>query len=311
MTLNQMKTLVAVVESGSITAAAKRLFVTQAAVSTALASLKGEVGVELFVREGRGVRLTEAGSTLYDYAKKILGLMEEAVNVTRGSGEGAKRVLRIAAVTTAGEVLLPKWLDSFLELDSQVEIKVEVSNRSRVFDLLESHFVDLAIAGSPPPNRPLESRAIRDHKLFLLVGGHRLTQFEALTDTNELIEVLSATPWLVREEGSGTRSNCDELIARLKIEPQLLTLSSNVAIKEACLLGVGVALLSIDNISEELLAGRLAKIDVASTPIEKSWNVVVRSGERLNDVVAAFLEHLVLAGYVRPVTAVERRLRAL
>jgi DNA-binding transcriptional LysR family regulator len=298
LTLNQMKTLVTVVESGSITAAAKRLFVTQAAVSTALAALKSEVGVELFVREGRGVRLTEAGATLYEYAKKILGLIEEATSVTRESGGLAKRILRIAAVTTAGEVLLPRWLDSYLAIDSEIEIKLEVSNRSRVFDLLESHNVDLAVCVTPPPNRLLEVKAVRDHKLFLVVGRSRLSPLGEIADVGQMIEILSRTPWLVREEGSGTRSNSDELIARLNIEPQLFTLSSNVAIKEACLLGVGVALLSIDSVSEELSDGRLSTLEVPTTPIKKIWNVVVRRDEPLNPVAAAFLDHIVKAAYV-------------
>ncbi|MDA8025638.1 MAG: LysR family transcriptional regulator [Actinomycetota bacterium] len=298
LTLNQMKTLVTVVESGSITAAAKRLFVTQAAVSTALAALKSEVGVELFVREGRGVRLTEAGATLYEYAKKILGLIEEATSVTRGSGGLTKRILRIAAVTTAGEVLLPRWLDSYLVIDAEIEIKLEVSNRSRVFDLLESHNVDLAVCGTPPPNRLLEVKAVRGHKLFLVIGRSRLSSLGETADVGQMIEILSRTPWLVREEGSGTRSNSDELIARLNIEPQLFTLSSNVAIKEACLLGVGVALLSIDSVSEELSDGRLSILEVPTTPIKKIWNVVVRRDEPLNRVAAAFLDHIVEAAYV-------------
>ena len=294
-----MKTLVAVVESGSITAAAKRLFVTQAAVSTAITSLKSEVGVELFVREGRGIRLTDAGSTLFEYSKKILGLMDEATNATRGSGGTAKRTLRIAAVTTAGEVLLPRWLDSYLALDSEIEIKVEVSNRSRVFDLLENHGVDLAVCGTPPANRLFEVKAVRGHKLCLVVGGARLYQLDRSMQIDQVVGVLSRIPWLVREEGSGTRSNSDELIARLNIEPQLFTLSSNVAIKEAALLGVGVALLSIDSVADELGSGRLSTVDVPTTPIEKSWNVVVRRDEPLNLVASAFLDHIVSAKYVQ------------
>ncbi len=294
-----MKTLVAVVESGSITAAAKRLFVTQAAVSTALASLKSEVGVELFVREGRGIRLTEAGATLFEYSKKILGLIDEATLVTRGSGVGAKRILRIAAVTTAGEVLLPRWLDSYISIDPKIEVKVEVSNRNRVFDLLENHNVDLAVCGTPPPNRPFEVRASRGHKLYLVVGRSRLTQFGDAIDEVHRIELLSQSPWLVREEGSGTRSNSDELISRLNIEPQLFTLSSNTAIKEACLLGAGVALLSIDSVIEELKDGRLSVVEVPNTPISKSWNLVVRRDEPLNLVAAQFLDHVVSAAYLQ------------
>ena len=298
LTINQLKTLVAVVESGSITAAAKRLYVTQAAVSTALASLRSEVEVDLFVREGRSIRLTSAGSILFEYAKKILGLMDEATSVTRGSGADAKRTLRIAAVTTAGEALLPQWLDSYLREDSDIEIKVEVSNRSRVFDLLENHNVDLAICGTPPPNRLFEVRAVRSHKLFVVAGGGWLARTEYFDDESSVIELLTNSPWLVREEGSGTRSNSDELITRLNIAPQLFTLSSNVAIKEATLLGVGVALLSIDSVKDEVADGSLAILKVPSTPIEKSWNLVVRRGENLNAVASSFLDHIVETGHV-------------
>ena len=105
MTLRQLATFLELARSGSVKAAAERLFVTQPAVSAAIGSLQRELGVALVSRAGRGVRLTEAGAVLADYARRIQGVLDEATVAAVGAGARAR--VRLGAVTTAGEFILP------------------------------------------------------------------------------------------------------------------------------------------------------------------------------------------------------------
>src|SRR5437763_12778170 len=110
MTLTQLRTFLTIAETGSIRAAAERLVVTQSAVSASLTALQKSLGVRLIRREGRGLRLTEAGETYAEYVRGLLGLLDEARNAAAAVADPERGELRIAALTTAGEQILPGLL---------------------------------------------------------------------------------------------------------------------------------------------------------------------------------------------------------
>ena len=113
-TAARLRALVTVADAGSVRAAARRLSVTESAVSAALAALARETRVPLVERDGRGLRLTGAGEAYAGYARQILGLHEEALAAARAGHDPEHGRVRVAAVTTAGEHLLPDQLASFL-----------------------------------------------------------------------------------------------------------------------------------------------------------------------------------------------------
>src|SRR5439155_25847328 len=124
VTLGQLRTFVALADTGSGRAAAHRLVVSQPAVSAAVAALQREVGVPLVVREGRGLRLTEAGEIFAGYARRIIGLSDEAMAAASGAADPRCGRLRLAAVTSAGEHLVPDLLAAFLARHPEVEISL-------------------------------------------------------------------------------------------------------------------------------------------------------------------------------------------
>ena len=168
MTPAQLRTFLAVADEGSVRAAAAALFVTQPAVSAVLASLRRELGVDLVERQGRGLRLTPAGTVLARYARDVLGLLAEAEVATRAEADPASAPLRIAAVTTAGESFVPRWLGSFLDARPSTEVSLEVGNRSVVWDHLARRQVDLVVAGRPPAGSGFASLAVRPHQLVVV-----------------------------------------------------------------------------------------------------------------------------------------------
>src|SRR5271166_1276204 len=168
MTPGQLRAFLAVAETGSVRAAADTLVVSQPAVSAVLASLQRELAVPLVEREGRGLRLTKSGVVLARYAKRLLGLMEEAANAARAEADPEVGALRLAAVTTAGENVVPAVLATFRREHPRVDVGLEVGNRTRIWELLAGHRVDLAVGGRPAPGSGLVTMAERPHELVVV-----------------------------------------------------------------------------------------------------------------------------------------------
>ncbi|MGH9041057.1 MAG: LysR family transcriptional regulator [Acidimicrobiia bacterium] len=297
MTLGQLRTFLAVAETGSGRAAADRLVVTQPAVSAALAALQKEVGVALVAREGRGLRLTPAGGVFAGYARRILGLADEAVAAAGGAGDPGQGRLRLAAVTSAGEHLAPSLLAAFLARHPGAEVSLEVGNRQQVWDLLTHHEADLAIGGRPPAGA--DSLARLPHQLVVVSAPTtrpRPRRGKPAPRPASLTELGRAT-WLLREPGSGTRAAAEEVFTQLDLAPRILNLGSNGSIVNSVLIGLGVALISRDAVAGHLTEGQLEEWTHGPLPLNRDWHLVGRAAEPLPATPRLFLEGLLQAGW--------------
>lgn len=302
MTLTQLRTFLAVAETGSIRAAAEQLVVTQSAVSASLAALQKSLGVRLIRREGRGLVLTDAGVTYAGYVRGLLGLMEEARTAAAAVADPQRGDLRIAAVTTAGEQILPGLLAGFRRRHPQAGVLLEVGNRDRVRGLLDQHEVDLVLCGRPSTERGVAVHAVRPHELVVVTSPEL-----AAEAAQERVESwLARQTWLLREPGSGTRAATDELLDELEARPRTLTVGSNVAIRESIIAGLGVTLLSRDAIQRELAERRLVVLPTPVTPLPRDWYVIARPG-RLLATAALFVAHVVEDGEFHPPRRKPRR----
>lgn len=288
MTFNQLRTFVAIAETGAVRAAASLLVVTPSAVSSALAALQEEVGTPLVVREGRGLRLTEAGLVYADYARRILGLLDEARGAAAGELDPEHGELRLGAVTTAGEQIVPPLVARFRQRYPGVGLHLEVGNRERVRALLDSHEADLALGGRPNGDRPRHVHAIRRNDLILVVPDGTATP-------DDTIPWLAKETWLLREHGSGTRAATVAFLEQLELTPRTLTLGSNVAIVEAVAAGLGVTLVSRDAVARQIAAGTIVALPLAGTPIRRDWHLVGNDG-RLPATARLFVDFVVDSG---------------
>src|SRR5215469_7913132 len=170
MTLNQLRSFLAVAESGSVRAAAEDLVVTQAAVSASLAALQKSLGVALVTPDGRGLRLTDAGASYARYARRILGLLDEAGRAAAAAADPERGELRIAAVTTAAEQIVPGILGGFRRHHPQTGVRLEAGNRDRVRSLLDRYQVDLVLGGRPEPGWDVVIHGVRPHELVVVAA---------------------------------------------------------------------------------------------------------------------------------------------
>lgn len=298
LTLGQLRTFLALAATGSVRAAAERLVVTQPAVSSALASLQQEIGVPLVAREGRGLRLTAAGETFADYARRALGLLDEGMSAAVGVARPERGRLRLVAVTSAGERLAPSLLASFVALYPGIGVSLEVGNRRRVWDLLAHHEADVAIGGRPPASAV--TLATRPHQLVVVAvhGGGGQSPRRKRTRSVSLAELGAAT-WLLREAGSGTRANAEELLGQLDIDPPVLTLGSNGAIVESVRIGLGITLISRDAVDEYLRGGALEEWRYGPLPLERAWHLVGAANKPVSPGGQLFLDHALASGWRR------------
>jgi LysR family transcriptional regulator, low CO2-responsive transcriptional regulator len=313
MTLNQLRTFLAVAETGSVRAAAEDLVVTQAAVSASLAALQKSLGVALVTPDGRGLKLTDAGTSYARYARRILGLLDEAGRAAAATADPERGELRIAAVTTAAEQIVPGILSGFRRRHPQTGVRLEAGNRDRVRSLLDRHQVDLVLAGRPEPDWDVAVHGVRPHELVVVAAPELAAaapvgsaqQARAGVAADGLLPWLARQTWLLREPGSGTRASTDALLADLDISPLTLIVASNVAIRESAQVGLGVTLLSRDAVAAELAAGKLAEIPVPGTPLHRDWYLVAHPGH-LPPAAARLVTHALRSGGFRRRDAADR-----
>ncbi|MGH3344782.1 MAG: LysR family transcriptional regulator [Carbonactinosporaceae bacterium] len=294
ITLTQLRTYLVVAETGSVRATAERLVVTQSAVSAALAGLQRSLGVALTRPRGRGLALTEAGEVYARHVRTALGLLEQARVAAAGEVDPERGQLRLAAVTTAGEQILPGLLAGFRRSHPQAGLLLEVGNRARVWELLDGHEVDLVLGGRPAPGRNLVVHAMRPNELVVLAPPEL-----GRAATRPIVSWLGEQHWLLREPGSGTRETTGALLAGLELAPRTLTVGSNVAVRESVVAGLGVTLMSRDAAARELAEGTLVEVATPLTPLHRDWCVVAHPG-RLPATAALFLAHLLETAFHPP-----------
>jgi DNA-binding transcriptional LysR family regulator len=286
VTLTQLAAFLAVVRRGSVTAAAEELVVTQPSVSAAVAALERELGVQLTERAGRTLTPTAAGEAYAPYAADVLGLLDKGARTAREAAERGRHTLRISAVTTAGEYLVAPLIRLFRERHRNLQFSLDVGNREDVFRRLADHEVDVAITGRVPDDGRLYGRPFADNDFVLITApGDPLAKRRWVA-----VEELAGRPWLAREPGSGTRVLCEEYLAANALEPKILTLGSNGAIKQAVRVGLGIALQSRFAVELELELGLLATIRVRGGLPRRAWYVVRSGVGPVREEVTAFME---------------------
>jgi LysR family transcriptional regulator, low CO2-responsive transcriptional regulator len=295
ITLTQLRSFLAVLETGSVTAAAGELYVTQPSVSAAVSALSKELGVELTNRMGRTVEPSAAGEAFAPYAADVIGLLDQGARAAREVAGAAARELRIAAVTTAAEHIVPQLVQEYSARRPELTLTLDVGNRQRVFRELASHRADVAIGGRPPPGGQLSGEPFLDNPILLITApGDPLARRHSVP-----VGELGTRPWLLRETGSGTRSMTEEFLARHELSPRMLTMGSNGAIKQATRAGLGVSLQSRAATALELEHGLLDTISLREPLPRREWYVLWPSVGPLREPIREFRDFVTSAAAKR------------
>lgn len=289
VTLHQLRTFRAVVDQLSFSAAAVELHLRQSSVSYQVKELEEALDVVLLDRLGKRVVVTEAGKVLYDYARQMLNLLDEAVLAIDQLHGLERGTLRVGGSTTVGIYVLPTALGAFKKQHDGVAISLEIGSREALQEKLLADDLDIAVMAPPVMDPELEFKPLMDDELVLVVpAGHPMAGRQGLR-----LRDFAGEPFLMREPASGTRQCVEELARSEEVELQVgMELGSNGAIKHAVEGGLGVAVLSRHAVTLERSAGGLVVVDVAGFPIRREWGRVVLRRRRMPSVVLEFVQFL-------------------
>jgi DNA-binding transcriptional LysR family regulator len=292
LTFRQLQVFESVARRQSFTRAAKELHLSQPAVSMQIKQLEGAVGLPLFEQLGKQIHLTEAGSVMLQFSRRIAGDLreaEEAIEELKGVESGRLRV----SVATTVNYFAARLLSRFCNQYPGVRVSLDVTNRQAVLHQLEENSVDIVLMGQPPGGLEVEAEAFMDNPLVViappnhpLVGRRRVP-----------LSALARETFLIREPGSGTRSAMERFFAEKGIAPRIsVEMTSNEAIKQSVEAGLGLGVVSNHTVELECGAGRLKVLDVQSFPIKRKWYVVHRRGKRLSAISNAFRDFVLNEG---------------
>jgi DNA-binding transcriptional LysR family regulator len=272
LSLRKIEVLAVLAREEGVSAAARKLGLTQSAVSMALAELEKQAGGPLFRRAGRRMIPGERGRFLAEEAGKVLSLVSRMEELLEPSGE-LRGVLRIGASTTIGNYLLPALLAAFREANPLVRLAMEVANTAEIAARLEAGDLDLACVEGPVRSANLKVTDWRGDRLAVIAApGHPWTK-EPPSPSD-----LAAAPWIMREKGSGTREVFEAAMRAASIAPNvLMELGHTEAIKKAVEANLGVGCLSILAVQRELEAGTLAEV---STPLDLQRSLTILTDAR-------------------------------
>lgn len=290
LNFNRLRLFAAVVERGSVTAAAAALGISQPAVTKAVHELERDCGLPLLEHIGRGVRPTAAGTTLAGYAIRIFALSAEAVGALAEERGLMGGHLAIGASTTVGIYLLPELLGRFRAKYPAITLALDIANTEEIVARLRDYRADLTLVEGPVAADDLIVRPYRADTLVLIVApAHPL----ARGGTMATVDDLAGLPWLMREPGSGTREVAEGALRSAGLAPQIaLELGSTEAIKGAVAAGFGASLVSQLTIAQELALGRLAMVPTALDPVRRILSIIERRAARPSPAAVAFLDLL-------------------
>ena len=293
ITFRQLRVFVEVAQQGSVTRAAEALHLTPPAVSMQVKEIESQVGLPLFDHEGRRVSLSTAGEYFLVHARRLLTALQDAEHAMARLRRLEQGRLTIGMVSTA-KYFVPMLLARFREDHPGVELKLVVAgNREQLVDLMKSGEVELTVMGRPPRELATRGEAFAAHPMVIVAPpGHPLLALGPVPAA-----ALASYPFIVREQGSGTRSAMQQFFAEQRLAPTLaMEISSNETIKQAVIAGMGLAFLSLHTLWLELESGLLQIVDVEHTPVMRTWNVVHLQSRTLSPPAEAFRYFLIEHG---------------
>jgi DNA-binding transcriptional LysR family regulator len=284
--LPQLRVFEASARLGSFVRAAQELHLAQPTVSVQIKKLSETVGFPLFEQVGKHIFLTDAGQRVYAGCNDVfraLSSLEERLTEMRGLDSGH---FQLAATSTA-KYFAPRLLGAFIQRYPGVETSLQIHNRSTLIERLRNNEDDLYMFADPPDQQEVIAQAILSNPLVVFARSDH-----PMAGENDIAFArLANEPFLIRESGSGTRMVTLKLFEQHGLTPKIrMELSTNEAIREAILAGLGVSILSRYTLGLEPEQTKLVCLDVEGFPLESHWHFVYPVGKHLSVAAHAFMD---------------------
>lgn len=288
-TLHQLEIFKKIAEVQSVTKASEQLFLTQPAVSIQLKNFQDQFKLPLFEVVGRKLYITEFGSEIAEAATKILQEVE-AINYKSSLFEGKLAgKLKISIVSTA-KYAMPYFLTDFVKKNDRVDIIMDVTNKMSVIRSLENNECDFAMVSTIPKKLNIERIELMKNKMVFVAGRDYKTPEKEVSLKN-----LNESTFIFREPGSATRLAMERYLVKHKIEViRKMELTSTEAVKQAVLANLGISIIPLIGMNDELKNGDLKVLKLKGLPLETNWNLIWLKSKNLSNVAKAFKEYILL-----------------
>ena len=286
-TLHQLQVFHKVSQTLSVTKAAEELHLTQPAVSIQLKNFQNQFDIPLTEVIGRKIYITDFGREVAESAEKIIAQVH-AINFKKSAFKGELiGKLKISIVST-GKYVMPYFLTDFLKQNEGIELNMDVTNKTKVIEQLANNEVDFALVSVLPEKMNIEFTELLKNKLYVFDSTDNNYK-----KSNYSKSILEELPIIYREEGSGTRYVMEKYIQSNHLSVlKKMELTSNEAVKQAVVAGLGCSIMPIIGLKNEVLNKELQIIPVKGFPIESTWNLIWLKDKNISDVAKKYLEYL-------------------
>lgn len=286
-TLHQLQVFLKIVETKSITKAANELFLTQPAVSIQFKNFQDQFDIALTEVVGKQVYITDFGQEIAEMAERIINEVY-AINYKTLTYKGILSGRLKLAVVSTGKYIMPYFLSGFLKKHQDIELTMDVTNKAKVIESLENNELDFALVSVLPDKIKIEEEVLLENHLYLI--GNLDEKFHKAPYPKS---ILNDIPLIYREPGSGTRFVMENFFEKSKVQVRKkMELTSNEAVKQAVIAGLGYSVMPLIGVHTELLTHDLQIIPVSGLPVKSTWKLIWLKNKKLSPVAQAYLEYI-------------------
>jgi DNA-binding transcriptional LysR family regulator len=292
MDLHQIEIFCSIVKHRSFSRAAEALFLTQPTVSGHMKNLEAELGVKLLDRLGKRALPTEAGEILYRHGTRLLDERDRAKQEIEKLTGRISGVLTIGGSTIPGAYLLPPLIGAFKRNNPSIKVQMSIDDTARITEAVLMGSLSIGVVGARLSEPQLEVHPFQTDELVVAVPRrHRWARKRTISP-----EELRDEPFILREQGSGTRKIMEDRlehaglsIADLNIEA---VVGSSDAVRQAVKAGLGISILSSRALKDDIEAARLAAIRLSGIRMERHFYVILLRGRSRSPLCRAFLDFI-------------------
>lgn len=286
-TLHQLQVFLKITQTKSITKAAEELHLTQPAVSIQLKNFQDQFEIPLTEVIGRKLYVTDFGKEIASAAENIINEVY-AINYKTQAFKGQLSGRLKLSVVSTGKYVMPYFLTEFMKNNFEVELEMDVNNKSKVLKSLKNNEVDFALVSILPTDISVESKVVLENKLFLI--GNKSVEVNPKYD---LIDYASKFPLIYREQGSATRFSMENFLDKNGIIPNMkIQLTSNEAVKQSVIAGLGLSIMPLIGLKNELEKGDIKIIPIKKLPIVSNWRLIWLKGKKMSPVAKAYFDYV-------------------
>jgi len=286
-TFHQIQVFVKVVQLKSITRASEELHMTQPAVSIQLKNFQEQFDIPLTEVVGRQLYVTDFGKEIYTISERIINEIY-AINYKTMAYRGQLSGRLNISIVSTGKYVMPYFLSGFLNQNEGVDLTMDVTNKSKVIQSLQNNELDFALVSVLPEGLKINEEILLDNELYV-IGNKNAPRNKKPISKHEINKM----PLIMREEGSGTRYVMESYFRKYNVPlKKKMELTSNEAVKQAVIAGIGNSIMPLIGIRNELLTGELKIIPAIGFPIKTKWRLIWLKSKKLSPIAEAFIDYI-------------------